>query len=477
MRLALVVLVLGLCTAFQGCSTPSVIPELPRTLADKGLLVARLYVPGSSLWDNAQINIDGKLSGANLRDGYVAIALPPGEHRFVQLRVEGQQLTRYDPADQSFLKAKGGGSYHYYYIPGGSTIIHFTTLSVNRTFTIEAGKITNLGLLVYLSADDPTKQHATVDQRKEYYTIPVDNNAEISTYLETNYPDLMATLQERAPRLASGGPPYLAPAKLPDLRRAIATLESRAGKLITTGTVAVAYGDAGTLVSIKMGTDRKPVIDVLDTGTLANIVDARSSGERLLFLTSNARILALEQGKLAQISVPERIQPLRMAAPNASDLIIVDNRMRILTSRDLGRTWTKYEGAMLERPRNDIGLAQDDDGAYVSLGSTGVPTSILYVQAGATAPRQIPAPQQQGVPGHSRNVLVARKAGLFIISGEHDFYFRASGSQRWDVYSKPGAKCKPMGIDVTGIDLTIECDGVTHESNNSGKTWTKAGSV
>jgi hypothetical protein len=203
MRLALVVLVLGLCTAFQGCSTPSVIPELPRTLADKGLLVARLYVPGSSLWDNAQINIDGKLSGANLRDGYVAIALPPGEHKFVQLRVEGQQLTRYDPKDQSFLKAKGGGGYHYYYIPGGSTIIHFTTLSVNRTFTIEAGRITNLGLIVYLSADDPAKQRATVDQRKEYYTIPVDNNAEISTYLETNYPDLMATLQDRAPKLAS----------------------------------------------------------------------------------------------------------------------------------------------------------------------------------------------------------------------------------------------------------------------------------
>lgn len=477
MRLAVLMVVFGFLAELQGCSTPTVIPELPQTLNDKGLLVARLYVPGSSLWENAQINIDGKLSSANLRDGYVAIALPPGEHQLVQLRVEGQQLTRYEPPEASLRKAKGGGGYHYYYIPGGTTVIHFTTLSVNRRFTIEAGKITNLGLIVYLPADDPNKQRATVDQKKEYYTIPLDNNAEIATYLETNYPALMAKLEDRSPKLATGGPLFLPPAKLPELRRAIASLESRSGKLITSGDVSVAYGDAGTLVSVKIGTDKKAIVTVLDTGTLANIVDARQNGQRLLFLTSNARIFSLDQGTLAQISLPEHVQPLRMAAPNANDLVVVDNRMRILTSTDFGQTWTKHEGALLDRARNDIGLAPDDDGAYIYLGSTGVPTSILYAQAGAAAPRRISAPQQQGVPGRSRNVMVARRAGLFIISDERDFYFRATGNQRWDVYSKPGTKCKSMGIGPTGVELSIECDGISHESKDSGKTWTSAGST
>src|SRR5262249_17243983 len=159
------------------------------------------------------------------------------------------------------------------------------------------------------------------------------------------------------------------------------------------------------------------------------------------------------------------------------DLIIVDNRMRILTSTDFGRTWSRYEGVILDRPRTDIGLAPDDDGAYVYLGSTGVPSTIVYAQAGGSPPRRITAPQAHGTTTGSHNVMIARRAGLFIISGDRNFYFRASGDQRWEVYSKPGNKCKPMGIDATGVELSIECDGVTHQSDNSGKSWTKVGST
>src|SRR5712692_4798404 len=134
----------------QGCVTTSSIPELPSSLGEDGLLVARLYVPGSAAWQNGSINIDGKLYGANLRDGYIAIALRPGDHNFVQLRVEGLHLSSYQSQESDIQKVAGRvGVYRaptYYYTPGSSYTVYYTTLAVNRRFTIEAGKLTNLGL-------------------------------------------------------------------------------------------------------------------------------------------------------------------------------------------------------------------------------------------------------------------------------------------------------------------------------------------
>ncbi len=471
-----VMVFLLLLAALQACTTSSPIPDLPATLGGKGLLVARLYVPGSSAWNNARINIDGKLYGSNLRDGYVAIALDPGEHNFVQLRVEGQRLSNYEPQDPALRKVRGGGAPTYYYVPGGTTTIYYTTLSVGRRFTIEADQITNLGLIVYLSADDPTKQRATTGDSKEYRVVPLDNSAEISYYLETNYPALMATLKERSPKLAPGS--YLDSKRLPELRRFIAIQESRGAKFIKNETASALYGDAGTLAVSRTGADGKRTVEVLDTGTLANIVDARRDGERMIFLTSDAKLLTLENGRLAQTSVPYRIHPVRLSSLGNDSVAIVDNRMSILISQDRGKTWSKYDGAMIEKPRNDIGLVADGQGAYVYLGNRGIPSSILYLRSGAATPQVINTPQyRQSVNTTSYNTVIAREAGLFIIYNERDFYFWSRKSHRWELHSKPAFKCKAIGFDASGFDLTVECDGTTYESGNSGLTWSKAGGV
>jgi hypothetical protein len=41
---------------------------------NQGLLVARLYVPGTLAWESARVNIDGRLYSASVRDGYIGIA-------------------------------------------------------------------------------------------------------------------------------------------------------------------------------------------------------------------------------------------------------------------------------------------------------------------------------------------------------------------------------------------------------------------
>jgi hypothetical protein len=487
LRRLLATVVLLWLILLQGCVTTSSIPELPSTLGEDGLLVARLYVPGSAAWQNASINIDGKLHGANLRDGYIAIALRPGDHNFVQLRVEGLHLSSYQSQESDIQKVARGFVYRaptYYYSPGSSYTVYYTTLTVNRRFTIEAGKITNLGLTVYLpvpedrdkkNAEDPIKKDSTVGKSKQYYTTILDNSAEMGRYLEVNYPNLMASVKDRAITLAPGN--YLDAKKLPELRRFIASHEAKGRKFIKTATLSAVYGDAGTVVTFKPGADGKITnLQVLDTGTFADIVDARIDGERFIFLTAEAKLLVLDQGKLTQVKVPFPVHPSRLASLGNGGVAIVDNRMRILTSYDLGNNWTNYDGAMIEKPRSDIGLVSYGQGAYVYLGNRGIPSAILYLAPNEPTPRAINPPEYKQGVSNSYNTVIVREAGLFIVYyNEREFFFRSHTGQKWGMHSKPSPKCKAMDFDATGLNLKTECEGTKYESSNSGLTWTKTG--
>lgn len=446
-------------------------------------MVARLYVPGTIAWENARVNIDGKFYPASLREGYVAVALPPGEHNFVQLRVEGQQLSRYEPDEAAFRKVRGGGGggggYRApVYVPGGSYMVYFTTLSVNRHFKVEAGKIINLGLIVYMPVpQDPNKQTATSAPSKEYYAITLDNNVEMSTYLRTNYPALMASLKDSSITMAPAK--YLEAARLPDLRRLIASHEITKGRIVAgSGGVTAAYGDAGTIVVFKPGgKDGKLVPQVLDTGTLTNIVDGHPDGNRMVFLAADGKVYTFEQDKLSTGAIPFAVHAVRFSILRNHALAVVDNRLRVAMSTDGGATWTKYEGSMIDKPRSDMGVASDGEGIYVYAGNRGVPSSILYLRPDEPKPRVIPGPPPNantGIPTTSFSYPVARESGLFLIYKERDFYFRSRATNdNWSLRSKPGTSCHPIVFDDSGRKLKVECDGAKYESDNAGTTWTK----
>lgn len=460
----------------SGCVTNQSIPDLPATLGEQGLMVARLYVPGTLAWENARINIDGKLYPASLREGYVAVALAPGEHDFVQLRVEGQQLSGYEP-DEAFRKVRGGGGYRApTYVPGSSYVVYFTTLSVNRHFKVEAGKIVNLGLIVYVPApDDPNKKSATPGNKgKQYYTVTLDNNAEMSSYLNTNYPSLMASLRDS---IALAPAKYLEANRLPDLRRVIASHEITKGRLVTSAGVTVAYGDAGTIVAFKSaGKDGKLSAEVLDTGTLANIVDAQPDGDRLVFLAADGKVYTFEHGKLTKAAIPFPVQAVRLGVMRGHALAVVDNRLRVAMSSDGGTSWTKYEGSTVEKPRSDMGIASDGDGVYVYAGNRGLPSSILYLRPNEPKAQVIPGPTLTNtIPTTSFSYPVARESGIFLIYKERNFYFRPrAGSEGWSVRTKPGDSCRPIVFDQTGRKLNVECAGAHYESEYAGSTWSKA---
>lgn len=464
-----------LLTTLQGCVTKQSLPELPSTLGDNGLLVARLYVLGMRGMEDASINIDGKLMPSSLRDGYIAVSLAPGEHKLSQIQAAGQLLSANIVEDNPPIRrVRGGGGPAFIYIPGGSYTVHYTTLSIDRSFHIEPGKVTNLGLIVYLPVmEDPDRKRATVNNSREFRVVALDNSAEINTFLETNYPELVGSLKTRDIILAPGR--YLEAKHLPDLRRAIAFHESRGTQVLSSPTKNIVYGRAGTIVAIdkQPGADSRK-LEILDTGTLADIVGAAWNGTQFIFMTSDAKLLSWDGQTISQTTLPYRVHPVHMRSLGEVGLVAVDNHLRILSARQYGNQWVNYEGAMIKNARSDVTIASDGAGVYISLGNRGFPEALYYLKAGESLPKAITGPEPRpAISSADYHVVVAREAGLFVVFNRPDYYFWSKAKQRWDAYSRPAGNCKPMKIDDQGLNVVVECDGVEYRSSNSGGTWTK----
>jgi hypothetical protein len=423
--------------------------------------------------ENASIDLDGSLHASAMRDGYIAIPLPAGDHTLRKLRAEGHLLRgRVVEQEAPFRLARGGAAPTYVYVPGTSRTIQYTTLSVDRSFRIEPGRITNLGLLVYLPvADPPGTSRATTGESRRFNTVAVDNSAETAAFLETNYPALHGSLQNRALVLAPAK--YLAPEKLRDLRRAIAFHESRGPHVVGSDTTAVVYGRAGTLVALSKGkTDSAPpTVQVLETNTLADVVGGVRSGERYTFVTSDGKVLSWEGGAVGQAPLPSRTQPVGIYAVGARGLMVIDNRMRIFSAREPGAPWLEYAAAMSSTPRNDVSVASDAEGAYICVGNRDLPRSLSYLRAGASAPDGIPPPLPE-LGGEGPFRMVARRSGLFVLYDAQAFLFLRKADLRWSVRKKPAAEgCKSMRIDDEGTELVVECGGATYRSPDGGVSW------
>jgi hypothetical protein len=453
----------------QGCVSTSSVPELPETLGENGLLVGKIYMPGSYRWGNSQVTIDGQIHNASLRDGYLALSLAPGEHTLQNLRTQGwnEKVSR-ETSTSPFVPVKGGGSsggYRaptYYYTPGSTT--YYTTLPINQKFKIEAGRITSVGMYVFLvDQNDP----------KKFFTIQLDNSKEMSYYLDTNYPALMGKLIDRNLVLAPGK--YIDATKLPSLRQLIAAKEYGAGHFVPSRNLAVAYGNAGTIVALHLDKDKKdapPKIDILDTGTLADINDVQLQGERLNFLTADGQILVLNNTTLSRQAIPYRVQPLHFRYFGEHGIVVVDNRRRLLFSNNDGQSWSTYEGVLLEKPSNASALTSTRDGVYL-YSTDGVPKSISFHGYNPPTHVTVPTPVERGsIPAYTYSRLVATDAGLFIdYIGARDFHFKPAGQNDWQLRSTPVGKCERIVYEPSGRGLNISCDKIGYRSDDGGQNW------
>lgn len=459
--------------ALAGCVSKHALPDLPAELGERGILVARFYVLGMQAIENANVTIDGRDIASSMRDGYVAVALEPGEHTLGRIRASGQLLSSNLVEERSPIRTvKGGSAPTYIYVPGYT--VTYTTLAVDREFRIEPGKVTNLGLIVYVPVpDDPDRKRASVNNARDFRVFALDNTAEISTFLETNYPQLVKTLRSREVALAPGK--YLESKNLPALRRAIAAHEVRGPNVVRSPGKSVVFGRAGTLVAVSEGkAGAAPVVEPLDTGTLADIVGGAWIQDAFTFLTSDAQLLRWDGKALARSPFPHRVQPVRLQALGEAGLIAVDNHMNIMTAETPNGEWRRFAGGATPEARVDVRVVRDRKGAYVVLGTRGMPDAIYFVAESGDPPVKIPVPENLAgiLPGDNTSLIV-RDQGVFIVSSKPSFYFWSKATRQWTLQSQPSGKCKAMKFSRESAEIIVSCDGTDYRSDDNGATWAK----
>lgn len=456
----------------QGCVTASSVPELPETLGENGLLVGKVYMPGSHRWGNSQVTINGRVHNASLRDGYLALSLAPGEYTLQNLRTEGwNEKVSHNTIASPFVpvRSSGGGYRAPVYVPGTTSYrtvytVYYTTLPINQKFTIAAGKITSVGMYVFLTGPK---------EPKKFITVQLDNTREMRHYLDTNYPALMGGITDKNIILASGK--YIEAAKLPTLRQLIAAKEIGAGRLIPGRNTTITYGNAGTIVVLRPDKGKKdapPKAEILDTGTLADINDVQFQGERLNFLTADGQILTFDNNTLNRQTIPYQVQPLRFRYFGQHGIVVVDNRRRLLLTNNNGQNWSRYEGVMLEKPSNLTEITATHDGIYL-YSADGVPKSISFHGHNQAAHVIIPPPSERGrIPAYARGRLVATDAGLFIdYFGAGEFHFKPTGKNDWQLRSTPAEKCGRIVYEPAGRVLNVRCEKTGYRSDDAGQNW------
>lgn len=471
---ALIVLIAGL----SGCANKHALPKLPSEIDEDGLMVARLCVLGLRSIENASITINGKPYPKAMRNGHIAIALEPGTYKLESIRAEGLLLGAAPvEASSSIHPAKRGGrTTTYYYVPSRPTPVTYTTLAINREFRVEAGRVTNLGLMVYVPiADDPTKARVleNANKSRDYRVFTLDNSAEMGAFLSTNFPNLAMQLAGRETILAPGK--YVEGKAIPALRRAIAALEGNGPNRVVTpeGSIMV-FGRAGTIATLGTGPTGKPrVTEVLDTGTLSDVVGGAWVGERYRFLTSDAQLLHWDGERLSKTTFPYPVQPVLMKAFGDRGLLVVDNRMNIMTNNDADGPWTRHERTATKEARLDIQAVGDEDGIYVVLGTRGMPEAIYHIDADdGKGPVDIPTPFNEALFSQGDvSYVVARESGLFLLSGRASFYFWSKATRSWSVRAKPAGKCQAMKFAAQGEEISVSCDGIDYRSADGGVSW------
>jgi hypothetical protein len=438
-RLLLVALI---AIGINGCATSGL--TIPENLGQSGLLVGDVSTKSVVYEAFTTPVINGKIYKGGLRDGRrLVVPLPPGEYTL-----------------ESLFSSSGGGM-----ASPSVSVTSTQTLPLGRKFTIEAGRVTNAGLIVLL----PKK-----DEPKKYTIYLADNTSEIAGYLQAEFPKLYGSLSDRNIKLAPGR--YLPKEQLPALRSEIAA-NSFSRKLdYEKLTARFATGDAGTLARIERDQQgRAQRIQLVDTGTLERLWDEGCG-------VTDDRAACIVGSKLSVWTAQGRVDRLLPAGFGSSrgmyifknmGVVIVDDHLNFYTSLDNAVTWKKY-----------LGVARDDSiestlAVHFSAGTSGfyarLPDKVILLFANYTNGdfRKLEIPKSVDFMAQVTEVT----SGV-IIGPELTFMqdarlaFGNFNNSSWEVRKIPAKSC--MGLiadDPSGRRLRVQCSTKFLRSEDAGRTW------
>lgn len=442
-------IVVGLLTLVlsSACSTVPpidqdlVVTPLPSELGKDGIVMATFVFPTVySKLRNGYAEISrGK---RQITNGQLVAALRPGKYKLRSLHAEWAERATYETMRHHTERLK---------------------FDQDREFTVETGKVTNLGLVIVLASTQP-------NMLKRATMALADNNVEQENYLRANYPDSINQLRSPTPLLAPGK--YVDQAELRKIRGLIA--ESVPPPHPVVGEFRVEIGGAGTanIWSREEGT-RNLKNELLETGTLAEIVDVINDNGDLLILSADGWILRYRDGRIQKSRLPLPVHAIKFAVLGSGGLVAVDNRMRIFASANRGQSWSTYTGLRLSEPTKKIQFVHGSMGSYIYTKPGNTIESIVYVANNAQEFRALPVPQTLFDRPQYGAKLREVTGGLWIDYHGKEFQYLATGQTVWQSRSKPRENCMLNDTGLSASTLIADCAAERYQSRDGGKNWMK----
>jgi hypothetical protein len=430
----------------------------PDELKTEGLLVfemARHPVAGLGpmIWIQ-DAEISGKRYRGLLRSGNLfAVVLPPGEHVLESLH--GQSPNR--------------GSSHF----GGVTVYSKPSAQweANRNFTIEAGKVTNLGGLLFMENDaDPRRfRLAYIDSSKAPPSLWAAN------------PKLAAALGSDKFSMAPGV--YASPVQLNAVRTEL--LEA---KFKTMTPAAIEHSnfvasDAGSLALLVKGDGKPASLKLVDPGTFRFDKCRNWSTGAACYLNDNG-VLIIDDKSKTEVRYPRDFKPTDYLVFGERGIVLVDGRFRILMSRNAGQNWALDESIKLEKETFALRplLRNGAKGFYVhSKYLFGKPEvkRLLYSPYEKLELRPIEMPEEV----EKIDIFLESDRGLYVAftttKNTAPLYFQANGKTEWEKRATiPGGGCLHLFADRKDSNrLTAICSSQTKSeakeylSDDDGLSW------
>ena len=446
----LLLIVLGFLAGCVSSTTNTVnIVRIPDDLGQQGLLLVKLSSDHLGMFNKVQPQINDKLYQNSYQDsGYVELVLTPGEYTF-----------------NSLMNSIGGSSAH---AEGAAASISTVKYPIDKKFRIEAGKVSNLGMLFFLTHADDTKN---------YTPSQIDNTEEARRYLQTAYPKLYASLHDKTPQLVPGA--YLETSELSALRKEIALRASTSMSAQDMTDTEFLTGTIGTLALIqKIPGSTLSKIDMIETHTLEDV-------ERERCAAAHGRLVCVLGGRLISVNGAERrAQPLpspmatvdRAHVFGTRGIVLTDRRLHVFSSLNNGINWSRYDDAVLNEPLDTstkVGFDNGKNGFYIY--SSASDRTVLYSPYAQLAYKKMQLPAMVKKVQHLREfdggVVIGPEWSLL---GDTNLYTGSFDSAQWEERKIPANQCAKIQLeDRRSEKISVVCLGQVYRSKDGGRSWEK----
>jgi len=442
----ILIVVLSGCIATQRTIKPELMNE-------NGLVVARFTTNQiGGLVFNANAKINGRIYAGAVENSRLMLQLKPGKYTLesVSSRSRGQSVLSM------------GMNFRKYTT---------TTTRIAKEFDVQAGRVTNIGVIVVYLMDKEGKKG------KIFY---VNNDRDAQSWLLNKYPAVHAQLESNdfIPSKAK----YLTMAQIQKLRYHLIAKEinenKRFGwKLKEQRKGQYAASILGTLCKFKKNSTGKITnIELIETGTFERIETVASTSNRfacivpntgagqVLFITENNKIVRKPVSNIKNIS--------GLTLFGDAGVILTNKSLFIQTSVDNGSSWEDYAESVLEKdlPKYErVQVTAGQNGYYIY--STHTDSTLLYRDDKNSSGFKKIAPPH---PKYEFHGISENKLGIFTWPSytewkKSNYYFLPVGTAHWKKYECPDTGC----VSIMAYDnmLEMNCWGRTWQSTDVGMSW------